>query len=367
MSKVALLKCDEYDFKTIYNKIKEGLDIIGGIDFVQGKKVLLKPNLLAPSSPEKAVTTHPVLLKAVIRLIKEAGGTVLVGDSPGIGSQSNIYGVTGIEKVVQEEGAKLANFKDKIEVENPNGKIMKKFTLAKVYEEVDYIISLPKLKTHGMTYYTGAIKNLFGMIPGLLKPKFHYKFPEKNNFGDMLADLNLLLKPKMAIMDAIIAMEGNGPRNGDPKKVGAILISKDLVALDSVACNLIGLNPKDISPIQKSYERGLGQIKDITVEPETIEELCVKDFKKVKKEIEIGGILPLPDFINNFIREVLVPKPKFDHKKCILCNECVKVCPSEPKSLKNLNDKIEIDRKSCIRCFCCQEMCPVGAIESKRF
>ena len=366
MSKVVLLNVEEYNFDKIYSEIKKGLDLIGGLGFVKNKKVLLKPNLLAPLKPEDAVTTHPLLVKALIRLVKENGGEVLVGDSPGVGTQNNIYGITGIKKVVEEEGAEIANFKDKIDIENYEGKLVKKFTLAKVYDEVDYIFSLPKLKTHGMTYYTGAIKNLFGMVPGLLKPKFHYRFPGKEDFAEMLVDLNVVLKPTMAIMDAIIGMEGNGPRNGNPRKIGAILISKDLVALDTVACKLVKINPSEILPIKKAYERKIGDMENIEIIGETVEKLRVDNFSQIKKELDVGRILPLPDFINNFIRELLVPKPKFDHEKCILCNECVKVCPATPKALENKNGKIVIDRDKCIRCFCCQEMCPVGAIESKR-
>ena len=367
MSKVAILKCEDYSFDNLYESIKKGVELTGGFSFTKGKKVLLKPNLLAPVKAEDAVTTHPLFVKAVIRLLKEAGATVFVGDSPGIGTQENIYKLTGIKDVVEEEGAEIANFKEKIEVKFHEGKMLKSITLAKAYEDVDYIFTLPKLKTHGMTYYTGAIKNLFGMIPGLLKPKLHYRYPNLENFSDMLIDINLLLKPVYAIMDGVVAMEGNGPRNGDPVNLGLILVSKDLVAIDTVACKIIGINPFEIVPIVKGNERSLGNMSDIEVLGEDIKELNIKPFKQIKKELDIGRILPLPKFIDKMVKELLLPKPKLIEKKCVHCRECINVCPVDGKAVDMINGRIEFDREKCIRCFCCQEMCPVGAIEAKRF
>ncbi|BDU50001.1 DUF362 domain-containing protein [Haliovirga abyssi] len=367
MSKVALMKCDDYKFDNLYKVIKEGLELTGGIKFVKDKKVLLKPNLLSPEKPEKAVTTHPEVVRAVIRILHEAGAKVYVGDSPGTGTQEIIYNVTGMKKVIEEEGAEFADFKNKVEV-LVDGKVVKKFIFAKAVKDVDYIFSLPKLKTHAMTYYTGVIKNLFGTVPGILKPKFHYTFSEKDKFSEMLIDLNIALKPIYGIMDAVVGMEGNGPRNGDPKKIGAILISKDFIALDATACRLVNISPYDVMPIVKGFERGLGEIdKDkIEILGEKIEKLEVKDFKKVKKELKVGMLIPVPNFINKFIKNILVPKPYFDEKKCILCGECVKVCPPTPKALKIEDGKVKINRERCIRCFCCQEMCPVNAIEPRR-
>lgn len=367
MSKVALLKCETYEIEELYKQLKEAFKLIGGLAFIQGKTILLKPNLLAPVKPEKAVTTHPEFLKAVIRIMKENNPKeIYLGDSPGIGTQDNIYKATGMAKIIEEEGIKTANFRDKIELRVEEGRLVKQFTLAKVVSEVDYIFSLPKLKTHGMTYFTGSIKNLFGTVPGLLKPKFHYKFPDKGDFSQMLVDLNLALKPVMGIMDAVIGMEGNGPNSGTPRAIGAIIVSKDLLALDSTACNLVGINPKEILPLVKASETGIGEIENFEILGDSLEKLKLKDFKQITKEIGILDVLPLPKFLQKILRETLVPKPKFIHKKCIMCKECIKVCPAEPKALVEENNKIKIDRKKCIRCFCCQEMCPVGAIVSKK-
>lgn len=371
MSKVSIIKCSDYDKKSIYNSVKEAVNLAGGMEFVKGKKVLLKPNLLAPSKPEQSVTTHPEVVRAVIKLAYENGAaSVAVGDSPGIGTQEIIYNMTGIKKVVEEEGAVIANFKDKIDVENHKGKLVKKFELAKAVEEAEVIISIAKLKTHGMTYFTGSMKNLFGTVPGILKPQFHYKFPDKRDFAEMIVDLNVAIKPHFGIIDGVMGMEGNGPRSGNKRFIGVIMASKDLTALDSTACRVVGINPEKIIMLKIAGEREVGKIEESNIEVcgEKIENVMVKNFKQVTRERDILGLLPfkLPDFVNKIIKMLLVPKPYFNHKKCILCNECVKVCPVQPKALKNENKKIIIDRKSCIRCFCCQEMCPVGAIKPKR-
>jgi len=369
MSGVFLGKCKNYNSKKLYNVIKQGFNSLGGIDFVRGKKILLNPNLLAPVSPEKGVTTHPEVIRAVGRLIQQNGGEVFIGDSPGMGTLKTLYKITGIKKIADEEDFEIPDFKNSMMIKNPDGVLVKKFEIAKAYEQVDYIFSLAKLKTHGMTYYTGAAKNLFGMIPGLLKPPFHYKFSKKQNFADMLIDLNFLLKPKLSIIDGIMAMEGDGPRNGNLRNLKAIIISKDSIAADTVACKLVNINPKKIVTNIAGAKRGLGtmDLNNINIYGRKIKDLEIKNFKHPPREVNLDNLIPVPGFLKKIIEYFLVPKPKFYHDKCILCKECVKVCPSKPKSLSVKNNKIEINRKSCIKCFCCQEMCPVGAIEPKKF
>lgn len=372
MSVVAIEKCEEYNLDILYEKIETVIKNCGGLEGLKGKKILLKPNLLAPSAPEKAVTTHPIFLQAVIKYLKNEINPeeIFVGDSPGVGTQNIIYKTTGLQEIIDEEKVKIANFKEKIEIK-VDGKYVKSFFVAKAFKEVDAIISLPKLKTHGMTYYTGAMKNLFGMIPGLSKPQFHYKFPEKEKFGNMIVDLNFAIKPYFAIMDGVVSMEGNGPRNGTPRNTNLVLASSDLLALDSTACRVININPEKIAYIKNGYQRNFGKIKKDEIELignfDDLDELIIKNYKHIKRESDLLELVPLPKFINDFLRETLMPKPKFNHDKCILCKECIKVCPSKPKALKIEEGRVKIDRNNCIRCFCCQEMCPVNVIEPKLF
>ncbi len=364
---VSIKKCEDYIFEDVYNTINEGIKELEDLKYLNGKKVLIKPNFLAPKSVEKAVTTHPIIIKAVARIINENGGKVYIGDSPGIGSVKLVSKIIGLDKLIEEENCELVDFSEKIDIKNPKGVLVKNFTIAKIVTEVDYIFNLPKLKTHGMTKYTGAVKNMFGIVPGTLKPQFHYRFPDIENFAQMLVDLNILVKPVFHIMDAIVSMEGNGPGNGTPRKSGLILISKDPIALDTTACRLINLNPEKIFTNTIGEKSGLGTSKNIQIIGEKLEDLIMKDYKHVEKNVDLTKLLPLPKPLKKILKTILVPKPHFLHKKCIMCKECINVCPSSPKSLKIKENKIVINHKTCIRCFCCQEMCPPGAIVLRRF
>lgn len=369
MSDVFIEKCESYNEEELELSMKKIFESLGDLSFLKNKKILLKPNLLSPKKPEKAVTTNPEFLRAVVKNLKKYTDRIYVGDSSGIGSPDLLYNVTGIKKIIEDENLILADFKNKIKIENPQGKLVKSFEVAKAFADADYIISLPKLKTHAMTYYTGAVKNLFGMIPGGLKPTYHMRFPELGLFTQMLVDLNTAIKPLMSIMDAVIGMEGNGPGNGSPRKIGLIMASYDPVALDSTACRIIGIKPEKIYTNINGVKSGLGVMDSEKIKlPEwfSFDKYSIKDFKKASVKLNMIA-LPVPKPLTDFVKKTFGRKPQFDHKKCIMCQECVKICPSQPKSLKAENGKIKIDRNTCIKCFCCQEMCPVGAIKPSRF
>jgi uncharacterized protein (DUF362 family) len=216
---VSVVKCGEYRLFELKEKIREAVKLAGA-PHVKGKKVLLKPNILSGAAPEKAVTTHPEFVKAAITVFQEMGAEVLVGDSPGFQNPDTAGKKSGIRQVTEETGAVWADFTRETEVMNPEGKLVKRFRVAEVFNEADLIVSLPKLKTHSLMYYTGAMKNLFGMVVGLKKGQYHVRFPDRENFAAMLVDLNVLLKPGFALMDGIVGMEGPGPGSGTPRKAG---------------------------------------------------------------------------------------------------------------------------------------------------
>ena len=231
---VAIKRCEKYSPDLLEKAIES---ITDNTDFpdVKGKSVLLKPNILSGSLPEKAVTTHPEVVRAVIRLLfKKGASRIMTGDSPGIGSADAAGRKCGIKKVVEEEGAEWVVFNESYLLKNPDGKKQKQFYPALQLSQADILISLPKMKTHEMMYYTGAIKNLFGLIPGLKKSRFHFNFPEKEDFAAMIVDLLSTVKPSYAIMDGIVAMEGPGPGSGYPKSLGLLAGSSNLLALDLV-------------------------------------------------------------------------------------------------------------------------------------
>ena len=250
-TKVAIERCLSYDPDEVYKALKKAVALAGDLD-VAGKTVLLKPNIVFDSAPEKQVCTHPVFLEAAIRLVREMGaGRILAGDSPGLQTPGFTAKGSGLGEAAKRNGAEWVDFtKEKLELSCPEGKVMKKFTMTKAARDADVIISLPKLKTHQLMYFTGAIKNTFGLIPSMAKSALHVRFSNRESFASMLVDLNLAVKPAYALMDAVIGMEGPGPGGGDPRHIGLVLASSNFLAMDAAACAVIGYPPLAI-PVNK--------------------------------------------------------------------------------------------------------------------
>ncbi len=350
------------------NAVARGIELIGGIAqfAAAGEKILLKPNLLAADPPEKCVTTHPAVFKAAAELFKETGAFIKYGDSPGFNKPETAAAKSGIAQAADETGIEMADFVNGEEIVFAEGIQNKKFVIAKGVLEADGIISLPKLKTHAFTKMTGSIKNQFGCVPGFLKGEYHVKLPGTDLFSKMLVDLNNFLKPRLFIMDGVMAMEGNGPRGGMPRLMGVIIISKDPVALDAVVCRMIGIAPENVFMLKHGHTAGLGTYLDSEIEilGDNIEQFIKSDYQVIHKESS------KPSRITPLIDKIFVNKPFIDYAKCVKCGVCVKMCPVKPKALNWLNDDTNIppvyDYSRCIKCFCCQELCPENAIYVKK-
>ena len=366
MSKVAVIRCESYDIEEVRKAVKRGIDLLGGCDvFVHsGEKILLKPNLLTNEPPLKSVTTHPAVFTAAAELFINAGADLYYGDSPAIHSTEACAVRSGIAEAAANLNVKPGDFHTGVEVHFSSGIQNKVFTLAKAVADCDGLISISKLKTHGLTRMTGAIKNQFGCIPGKLKSEFHVRIPDTEKFARMLIDLNRLIKPRLYIMDGISAMEGNGPRGGTPHKLNVLLFSKDPVALDSTACRIIDLNPEYVPPIKAGMEMGLGTYDEKQIE------LIGDDLNSfIDKSFDVNRS-PLKPYrysrVFGYIRNAFVPRPYINADKCKKCGLCVKMCPVTPKAVNwhdgNKNEAPVHNYKKCIRCYCCQEMCPESAI-----
>lgn len=366
MGKVALVMCDRYDYAEVKRAVDKGFSLIGGAEtFVKsGEKILLKPNLLVAEPLEKCVTTHPAVFKAVAESLLKAGAVLSYGDSPGFGSPKAVAKKSGVGKIAEELNIPLADFHKGKEVSHKEGIQNKKFVIANGVLECDGLISLPKLKTHGFARMTGSVKNQFGCIPGFLKGEFHVKLPDANDFAKMLVDLNLLLKPRLFIMDGIMGMEGNGPRSGKPKKMNLLLFSSDPIALDATICRLIDLNPEFVPTIKFGQEAGLGTYLENKVEivGDKLDDLRVKNFDVKRQPIKPYK----PSGSLNFIKNFFVPKPYIIENRCIRCGICIKMCPVNPKAVDwhdgNKKKSPSYIYNRCIRCYCCQELCPEKAI-----
>ena len=368
-ARVALIACDTYDDGEVYRAVRAGLDLIGGIShFVKpGEKIVIKPNVLIGASPDKCVCTHPSVFRAVGRILLEAGASVTCGDSPAFGGASLSMRMAGLKHVADELGIKLADFTRGRAVAHKEALLIKRFIIANGVLAADGLVSLPKMKTHGLTRLTGAVKNQFGCVPGLLKNQQHARTPDPYDFATMLVDLNTLIRPRLYIMDAVMAMEGNGPRGGRPRKLGALLLSSDPVALDAIACKIIDLNPAFVPTSAPGEKAGLGtyHYENIEVVGGNVEAFICKDFDVVRKP-------PVPSTsgrVGTFIKNRTSPRPAIDKALCTCCGTCVRHCPVTPKAVNWVGGDESRppahNYNRCIRCFCCQEMCPESAISVK--
>lgn len=374
MNKVALNKCENYELTRLETAIDGVLHPLGGLEsFVKPQqKVFLKLNLVMKKSPELGATSHPAMVEVMVRKIQELGAIPIIGDSPGgpytPAALKNIYKGCGIKEVADRTGAILNYDTNQITLPHPEGILLKNITITKALMDADVIISLSKLKTHGMTLFSGAVKNLFGAIPGLLKAEYHLNMPKLEDFSQMLVDICTLVKPQLSLMDAIIAMEGEGPTAGQPRNLGVILASANPFALDVAATSLVSIKPLTVSTIQRAQERGLcsAKLEDLELLGVPLEELQINDFllPTSARNINFFQRWNLPVNLKKFLEGALTARPVFDYNKCKGCTECAKHCP--PKVIKMLDKKPIPDLQGCIRCFCCQELCPHQAVEIRR-
>jgi len=361
-SKISIVRCATYDYPEVEKALRRAVDLIGGIsNFIKpGSKVLIKPNLLMAKGPDFAIDTHPEVVRAVIRLLKEVDAKIYVGDGASVWpGQSNemkvVYEKSGIQKVADEEGVDLVKF--------VNRRWYGKVLLTTWFSECDYIISIPKLKTHNYTVITGAIKNLFGLVPDRYKLELHKQYCSVEKFGQMLIDIYETVRPSLSIIDGIVAMEGDGPgTSGILRNLGLVLAGADAIALDSVMARIMGIKPLDVPMLKEGHKRKLGNIhlEDIEIVGEPLKDVSGKPFK-----FPNSFNMKVPEVFQKFLFKIVVRfYPSFDRKKCVMCLTCVKTCPNN--AITVYNDRLVLDYSKCISCFCCQESCPHSAIKVKR-
>jgi uncharacterized protein (DUF362 family)/ferredoxin len=368
-AEVAVVRCSDYSNpEAVYRSLKSLLNHLGGMKrFVKkGERTLIKPNLLAGEHPDKAVTTHPSVVAGIVRLVGEAGGVPFIGESPAVAKLASVSGITGMTEVAGQYGAALVGLSTPQEIPLPDGLIMRRLTVAREALEANAIISVSKLKTHGYTSFTGAVKNLFGVIPGLLKADHHLRMPEVDDFSKMLLDVYAAIPARLHVMDAVWAMEGQkGPRAGNPKRVGLLIAGDDGVAVDAVATSIVGIETDSVPTIKIGHEEGIGvgRLEEIEVLGESFENIRVEDFEAAKRAV--GFVDHLPPFLYRLLRDHVSNKPRIDARACRVCMTCAKACPPQAISQRGEDQSLRIDYNKCIRCFCCLETCPYDAVEIK--
>ncbi|MDD5167078.1 MAG: DUF362 domain-containing protein [Candidatus Omnitrophica bacterium] len=361
-AKVSIVKCAGYDPLLVQEAVQKSVDLIGGIaKFIKPQsKVLVKPNLLMAKEPEYGITTHPEVVRAVIKILKTIDCRIFLGDGPSVwGNQienvEEVYERTGMKKVCQEEGVTLVDFAKR--------RMRKKFPLTIWLDDCDYLVNVPKLKTHDFTLLTAAVKNLFGLVSGTYKTELHKNYFVPEDFAKILVDVYAEAKPALTIIDSIVAMEGDGPgSSGKARQENLLLVSSDCVALDSIAALIMGLEPFDVLTTKEAAARGLGtaEIKNITILGEKLERAISSPFLLPETSMVRKLAFPAIQVIKKFVKFY----PYVKQENCILCSACIQCCPNKVISMKN--KRIVFDYSKCISCFCCQEACPASAIKVKK-
>jgi len=363
-NRIAVRKCDKYDLHLIYNTIAEIYSKTDGPD-VKGKKVLLKPNILSDDDPGKCITTNPVFVEAMIRYLQDRGSTVFVGDSPAVHKQKFQPEKSGIYKVCENTGAIWVDFMKKpVDINLNKGRIK----LAAIFNEVDLIISLPKFKNHELVYFTGAIKNTLGLVPGFNKGKQHAIHQDRNRFAEFLVDLNETVTPCYFMMDAIMGMEGPGPGRGIPVHIGLIMGSSNPLALDITASKIAGYDPMLIPTSRVAFfrKKWLKSEEEILYDGPGINSIIRSGFKKIpvsnSNNIALAFIMKRIRFLRK-----LEKRPVFVHENCTGCHNCVDICPVDAIApMPADRTYIQLTDSKCIRCFCCSEVCLDDAVVIKR-
>jgi len=371
MPTVSIIKCKNYDIEKVYQSVDKSIRLIGGIDDIirPGDTVLLKINLLSARPPEEAVTTHPAVIGAVTRLIKKRRAIPWVGDAAPVISgftreKKDAFDICGIRKVVEKEGGEIVNFSrtgySKIKIKGAEQ--LKEVNIAKPILQVDAIVSLPKLKTHELTFLTGAVKNFFGCVPSSDRSKAH-RLADEGKFARAVVDIYSVCKPCLAVMDGILAMEGEGPSAGDPISIGLILASRDCVSLDVVASQIIGFKPSEILTSINAIQRGLGpeNLQKIKVAGEEIKNVIHSEFKK-PAAYKSFTFKMLRRLLTPLGTKILASYPHLSKDKCNKCGTCAQKCPV---GAIQLNPYPLINYNRCIQCYVCHEFCPQEAIYIK--
>ena len=361
-SPVSIVRCRSYGDREVSERLRQALRLIGGVGaFVKkGDRVFLKPNLLFGKDPEKAVTTHPSVVKAVIEIVREAGGIPFIGDSPGIGSTAKAAEKAGIKGVAEAAGCPIVEFNRPVLSQKGRAKTFKHLEIDQAILEADVLINLPKWKTHGMMLLTLGVKNLFGCIPGSRKALWHLRAGADHNvFARMLIDLYRIIQPSLTILDGVVGMEGNGPSSGRPIPLGLILASGDALSLDQIVCDLLGISRKALLTNRTAFAQGMGR-EEIEVLGEKVNAVAIPRFEFPPSSRTDWN---LPGFLRRALSNALTARPVVERVKCKACDHCLEICP--PKALERKGKDLVFDYGRCIRCFCCQEICEEGAILMK--
>ncbi|MEW5901236.1 MAG: DUF362 domain-containing protein [Acidobacteriota bacterium] len=367
-ARVSVVRCPGYNGSDLALALRQSFDWLGGLGTYlrRGTRVFIKVNHLSSAAPpERAVITHPSFVREVLRFFLDCGVRLTVGDDIASG-QGDGFRKTGYRQMCDELGIRLVSLRETGFAEVAlHGALSEKIYLAREVLDTDFILNLPKLKTHSFTVFTGAIKNMFGAMPHGLRLDFHRRFVRNDIFSRALVDVFSVARPQLTIMDAVLGMEGEGPSAGRPYKIGLLLAGEDAVAVDAVAARIIGLSPSEVMTTSSAHRRGLGvgDPRLIEVVGEEIEAVAARNFRL---SAAATGLFRkwLPSRVYADVSGQLTLTPAVIPEKCQACRECLEVCPA--KAVRLVGEAAWVDESSCIHCLCCHEVCPHQALRLKQ-
>ncbi|MEG1426955.1 MAG: DUF362 domain-containing protein [Oscillospiraceae bacterium] len=368
-NKVCLDSCDSYEETKLLQIVRRQFTALQ-VEIKSGMTVVIKPNLVTKAAPNSGIITHPKLVEAVGLVVQERGGNVLIAESSGglftPTAMNAIFSACGYTEIAKRHNFSLYLDCESTSVDLPDAVLCKRMNVINPYIHADYIINIAKLKSHCMTMLSGAVKNLFGTVPGLMKPELHCRFPNKSDFAQMLVDLCEYVRPNLSIIDGIDAMEGDGPTGGVKRFMGVVIASESPYAADMTAAAIANMNPASVLFLNHAARRGLCPKTTDSLEllGDSIESHLKKDFKLPKSK-DVDFIARLPRFLRPVAKKIATPYPTIRRKQCIGCGKCAESCPAH--TIQIVDCKAVISYSSCIHCFCCHEMCPLHVIDIKRF
>ncbi len=362
-NKVAVVAQPDYESPGLDSSLRRAIELAGfDLSAVRGARVLIKPNMLGAYPPSMGITSEPALVTAVSRIFSEAGGDVFVGDSPNwMHDIRRVWEVTGLREAVRAGGARELLLE-------PAGSVTRNGVLiSRAVAESDFVINLPRFKTHGLTVMSLAVKNLFGCVCGMQKSIHHRDSGDRKGFAELLVRIAEAARPALTIVDGIVAMEGEGPSGGELVKMGVLLAGTDVHSLDAACCRLVGLPPLELDTLSVAQRMGLFDNEariDFAGDP--VDQLTCREFRLPSTYTRGSRDWWISRFVMDRIWNAARVKPFIDPELCKRCLLCVGGCPVSAIGEQKGGAAPVVDEKRCIQCFCCHELCPHKAIELRR-
>jgi uncharacterized protein (DUF362 family)/NAD-dependent dihydropyrimidine dehydrogenase PreA subunit len=366
--KVAVVRCPGYRAEFLSAALGRALELIGGLGRILNPRarVFVKVNHLSSfAPPERAINTHPDFVRQTVQVLLDHGAEVAVGDDIASTGDDGFV-ATGYRRVCAGLGVRLVNLKETGFAEVAiRGSVLDRAYIARPVLEADFLVNLPKLKTHSFAVFSGAVKNMYGVIPLGLRHDFHRRYIRNDVFSQMLVDLFSAVPPHLTVMDAVVGMEGEGPSGGKPKPIGLILAGVDGVAVDAVATKIVGYDPAEVFTTAHAGDRkiGVADLRQIDVVGERIQDVAVKDFRPSAAAVKLFR-KKIPSLLYAIIQDQLVLIPEVLPDVCTACQECVRICPRG--AVRLVGRAAWVDEEECIHCLCCHEVCPHLAIRLKQ-